>query len=207
MLIRVSSMSSQTNFIFLKKYRSSRCSFWRKYPFSKYSSDGNICSASDGNISTVGFSLTEISPLHVFSVTEICLRRIFPKAEIGLSKCFALTEICLWRRCFICTRANISLKVPWRSVHPRTDPATFWLTLSVPSSIRCDYLSLWHSHTYSIHPGIFRPPLFRNGRFVTSDMFFPSSIFPVTSRQPFNAQNIDFVSHSSWIHLWYPTGC
>jgi hypothetical protein len=42
-------------------------------------------------------------------------------------------------------------------------PSTQW-------TVSCDNSPLWHSYTYTIHPGIFRLPRLGGGRFVTSDM-------------------------------------
>jgi hypothetical protein len=85
------------------------------------------------------------------------------------------------------TLFNLKLLVPWRSVHPRTDHATFRPTLSVHPTNRL----LWHSYTCMIRPGIFRPPPLRGGRFVTCDMM--STLLHMLC---------DIMSTLSWSKIW-----
>ncbi len=58
--------------------------------------------------------------------------------------------------------------------NPSTHEPTTWHfnphNSSTQRTAYCDNSPLWHSHTCTIHPGIFCPPPLRGGRFVTCDM-------------------------------------
>jgi hypothetical protein len=96
-------------------------------------------------------------------------------------------------------KINKYLTENWAYFWCLDDPSTDELTLRqfsphYPSTLRivcCDSSPLLHSVTYTIHPGIFRPPQLRGGQFVTCDM--TSILLKLLC---------DMMSTLSWSEMW-----
>ncbi len=109
-------------------------------------------------------------------------------------------------RCFFPYRCCV---VPWRSVHPQTDHATFWPKLSVHPTNRL----LWHLTTETfIH--LYDPSTY----FLSTPpsrwtvCYLRHNVHPPQNAlwhyvHPFLKQNLDGLSQHFGTHLWRPASC
>ncbi len=102
-----------------------------------------------------------------------------------------------------CVMKCLQIPVQLVSVLPKIDHRTFFPTLSVQQQIICsDNLPLWHSYTYTIHPGIFRSLGVWGGLFSHVTWRPSTSKCPLWHHmKPSMKQNVDILSYVTWVFL------
>jgi hypothetical protein len=115
----------------------------------------NKCSGDKSKIKVFVAALNNDRYLYTRDLpTTFSFRNLWRENTI-LRQTKAMYSICIWVTSTWSTNIHNGalLMRPSRTGHPK-----FWAILSIHQRICCDNSPLWHSYTYTIRPGIFRPP-------------------------------------------------